>query len=130
MAGVKWLDVERVEELAAAGLTEGQIARQLGVCQDTFTKRKKDQDGVVEALARGRKKAIGTIENVAFQAAMKAGDDPRYQTSMIFWLKCQAGWKERQVIEVEDGRERSTREDLMERVEYLARRAGSAAAEA
>lgn len=130
MAEVKWLDLGRVEELAAEGLTEGQIARQLGVCADTMTARKKDQAGVIEALARGRGKAIGTIENVAFQAAMKAVDDPRYQTSMIFWLKCMAGWKERQVIEVEDGREGTTREDLTERIEYLAGRTGGAAAEA
>ncbi|MEM1096235.1 MAG: hypothetical protein AAGJ10_16675 [Bacteroidota bacterium] len=118
----KFVDVAEVERLAARGLTEGQIAKQLGVSPDTMTARKVDQEGVVEAIAAGRRRAIGVVENVAFEAALKAKEDHRFQTSAIFWLKCNAGWKEHQVVEVKDEREQVRRRDLLDRVNMLANR--------
>jgi hypothetical protein len=95
----KLIDPADVERHAARGLAEYQIAAQLGVSQDTFTARKRDTPEVEAALQRGRQRAIGEIENVAFEAAKKAGEDPRYTTAMIFWLKARAGWKETQHVE-------------------------------
>ena len=114
------IDVAAVEKHAAAGLAEYQIAAAVGVSADTFTKRKRDTPGVAEALARGRTAAIGQIENAAYECALKAVGDSRYQTSMIFWLKVNAGWKERTVVETVQADEVDDRRDaLIERVRAL-----------
>ena len=94
------IDPKEVEKAAAEGLVEYQIAKELGICADTFTARKKENPEIAEALKRGKQAARGRIENVAFKCALKAEGDSRYQTSLIFWLKAQAGWKERSHIEV------------------------------
>lgn len=96
----KVLDPAAVEAAAARGLAEYQIAAQLGVSQDTFTARKRDTPEVEAALARGRARAVGTVENAMFEAASKVNEDPRYITAAIFWLKAKAGWKEVQHVEV------------------------------
>ena len=88
-----------VERLASEGLSEYQIAAMLGVSQDTFTARKKDEPAICAALKRGRARAVGEVENLAFEAAKKAAEDPRYQASLIFFLKTQARWTESQRIE-------------------------------
>ena len=95
----KTVDPEQVEQLASEGLAEYQIAARCGVHPDTFTRIKREERDVEAALKRGRAQAVGEIENVMFEAARQAKRDPRYQTSAIFWLKCNAGWKETQVIE-------------------------------
>ncbi len=93
------LDPAEVERLAAQGLAEYQIAEALGISQDTLDRRKQDADAIAEALQRGRGGARGAIENVAFRCAKKAEENPRYQTSLIFWLKTRAGWNERCLFE-------------------------------
>ena len=93
------LDPAEVEHLAAQGLAEYQIAETLGVSQDTLDRRKQDAAEIAETLQRGRSGARGEIENVAFRCARKAEEDPRYQVSMIFWLKTRAGWSERSLFE-------------------------------
>ena len=129
------VDTEAVERHAAAGLAEYQIAAALGMSADTFTKRKRDTPGVAEALARGRAAAIGTVENVAYRCATQAATDPRYQASMMFWLKANAGWKERSVVEtVQTDAAGESRDELAARIERLAKRIagrdGGVAAEA
>ncbi len=93
------LDPAEVERLAAQGLAEYQIAEALGISQDTLDRRKQDSEAIAEALQRGRGGARGAIENVAFRCAKKAEENPRYQTSLIFWLKTWAGWSERRLFE-------------------------------
>ena len=92
------------------------------MCQNTFAKRKGDVPALAEALKRGKRAARGTIENVAFACAKKALEDPRYQASMIFWLKAKAGWQETQVIEHEGEISFGHIRDRL--AERLARRAG------
>ena len=115
------VDVEAVQREAARGLAEYQVAAALGVSADTLTRCKREQAGVAEALARGKRAAVGEIENVMYECARQAREDPRYQTSAIFWLKCWAGWKERTVIEtVTPDADSSDRTALAERVRALA----------
>ena len=119
------LDLDAVERHAAEGLAEYQIAAALGVSPDTLGRRKRDQAGVAEALVRGRACAVGLIENVAFECARRALGAPQYQTAMIFWLKVNAGWKERTVVETVSTDDRGdTRDALVERVRALARGGG------
>ena len=95
----KTADPAEVEKLAGEGLAEYQIAASLAMHPETFSRIKREEPDVEAALERGRRAAVGTIEHVAFNAAKQADDDPRYTTAMIFWLKCNAGWKDVQHIE-------------------------------
>ena len=124
------LDVAACEREAAKGLAEYQVAAALGVSADTLTRCKADQPGVAEALQRGRQAAVGRIENAAYACALKAETVPQYQTSMIFWLKTQAGWKERQVVEtVQTDDAGESRDALLARIRALAGRDDLASAD-
>lgn len=50
---------------------------------------------MAEAIKRGKLKGITVVANKLFEAANSGNT-----TAMIFFLKCQAGWKEAQKIEV------------------------------
>lgn len=86
------LDLAAVEAAAADGLTDGQIAARVGVCADTLASRLRDTPDVAAALARGRGRALGVLENTAFRCAEKALDDPRYQRTLLAVLRQRAGW--------------------------------------
>lgn len=123
------IDVEACEREAAKGLAEYQVAAKLGVSADTLTRCKRDQPGVSEALQRGRRAAVGRVENAAYACALKATENAQYQTLMIFWLKTQAGWKERQVVEtVQTDETGDSRDALVARVVALAGRVDRGAA--
>ena len=84
--------INRVEALAANGLTLEQIASVLGINVSTLYEKKKEKQELDEAIKRGRDKGIATISNALFQKA-KNGDN----TAMLFYLKCRAGWREQEV---------------------------------
>lgn len=88
-------DLKQVEGLAAQGLTEGQIAQALGICQDTLTNHKKRNSEFSDAIKRGKAKGIGVVTNKLMEQ-IKSGNT----TAMLFYLKCQAGWKETDVREI------------------------------
>lgn len=88
----RWIppDKEKVEALAARGLTKEQIAHSLGIsynCLNETTKRDKEFN---EAIKRGQAKGISIISNALFENA-KNGNT----TSQIFYLKTRAGWTEK-----------------------------------
>lgn len=85
-----------------------------------------DADAAFRAdVERAERENVGTVESVGLACALKAEVDPRYQTALIFWLKCNAGWKETQVVEVREHEGvRDERSDLIGRVEDLARKGG------
>lgn len=88
--------LEKVEALAAQGLTQDQIARSMGISPDTLYERKKDNAEFSEAIKAGQAKGIATITNSLFKAA-KAGNI----TAQIFYLKNRApkDWMDRKAIE-------------------------------
>jgi len=92
---IELTDHQRQEiETLAALLTSGQIADYLGIGRTTFY-RILDRDP--EAMARykqGKARAIAHVANGLLQKA-RSGDT----TSMIFFLKTQAGWRETDRIE-------------------------------
>lgn len=83
--------VAKVEGLAAQGLDLVQIANVLGINRSTLCKKKAQFEELEDAIKRGRDKGIAAISNALFQKAKK-GDT----TSMIFFLKCRAGWREQE----------------------------------
>lgn len=80
--------VREVETLAAL-LSEDQIADYFGICRTTFRAIRARDPEVDEHYKRGKAKAIAHVANGLLQKA-RAGDT----TSMIFYLKTQAGWRE------------------------------------
>jgi transcriptional regulator len=81
-------------ELKAESLTCEQIADHFGFCHITFKEIRNRQPEVSFAYKRGRAKVINEIASSLISKA-REGDT----TSQIFYLKTQAGWSEKQVIE-------------------------------
>jgi len=76
---------KQVYELSKVGTRYEDIATMLSISADTLTKY------YPEELKRGRIEANSVIAGTLYEKA-KAGDT----TSMIFWLKSRAQWKETQ----------------------------------
>jgi len=79
----------RVEQLAAAGIRDEDIALYLGITRPTLDKYYKEE------LKIGTIKANAVIANTLYQQA-KEGNT----TAAIFWLKTRAGWRETQKVEM------------------------------
>lgn len=92
-------ELEQVEKLAGM-LTSDQLADFLGVSKTVFYDILKRQPEVSEHYKKGRAKVIGSIARSLVQKALD-GDT----TSSIFYLKTQAGWRER--------KEESSSDDLV-----------------
>jgi hypothetical protein len=75
----------QVYELSRVGTRYEDIATLLSISADTLTKYYKEE------LQKGRIEANAVIANTLYEKA-KGGDT----TSMIFWLKSRAQWKETQ----------------------------------
>ncbi|WP_254919260.1 hypothetical protein [Oceanicola sp. 22II-s10i] len=81
--------VREVETLAAL-LSQEQIADYFGICRTTFRAICARDEEVRVRYKRGKAKAIAHVANGLLQKA-RTGDT----TSSIFYLKTQAGWRER-----------------------------------
>lgn len=88
-------DLEKVEKLASRGLTQEQIAWSFGYAPSTLSMQKKKSIELDEAIKRGRAKGIAVMANALFDQGV-AGNT----ASAIFWLKNNAGWTDRQSMEV------------------------------
>ena len=75
-------DYENITKWSGLGLSEKQIADNLGVSLSSIARNKRNNDRFDTALKKGKAKAIETITNALFEKA-KSKDT----TSMIFWLK-------------------------------------------
>lgn len=78
----------QIETLSGFGLTQDQIALVIGLSPPTLRKYYEHE------ISSGKAKACAQIAKTLFQQATKA-DKPN-MSAAIFWLKCQAGWKENQ----------------------------------
>lgn len=91
----KEFDVDKVQALAAQGLTNEQIALCLEIAESTFYKWKDEKSEFSEAVKSGKAKGIGTITNSLFQSA-KGGNI----TAQIFYLKNRQPdeWRDRREV--------------------------------
>ncbi len=90
------LDLEKIEDLAAKGLTLEQIAAALSIDVRTLYNHRKKFRKVGEAINRGAANGIAMIANKLFEAA-KNGN----VTAQIFYLKGRAGWRDQgPVVEI------------------------------
>lgn len=88
-------DIARIEQMAAVGLTNDQMACLLGVSPSTFDRRIKDTALVKSAVEKGRAQAVFNVGVSAYQQAISG----RIPAMTMFYLKCRAGWKETVVNE-------------------------------
>lgn len=86
-------ELTQLEALASV-LTTEQIADYFGIGRTTFYQIMDRQDDVSVRYKRGRAKAIGSVSQGLLKKAM-AGDN----AAAIFYLKTQAGWKEKTEID-------------------------------
>lgn len=85
------LDLEQVEELAAMGMTQAQIADCLGVSDRTLQRRQHDSGDFVAAIKKGKARGIrAAAERLQeFMVSQRGG-----LGATIFYLKAQAGWSD------------------------------------
>src|ERR1700757_3628879 len=88
-------DLDQVEALASSGLTYTQIADALGIHVHTLMRKRSQLEAFAEALKRGRAKGISAVANKLWQLAVGGN-----VVACIFFLKCQAGWREVQQVDV------------------------------
>ena len=67
------IDLKAVEDAAADGLTEGEVAARLGISQQTITRRKKDSVDFVDAIKRGQARAHAEVSSQLFKK-VRRGD--------------------------------------------------------
>lgn len=87
--------IKKVEELSQ-GLTIEQIADYFGICPTTFYKIQKRQPELSEAYKKGKVKTVGWVVSKLKQK-IEEGDT----TATIFYLKTQAGWTEKQKLDID-----------------------------
>ena len=88
-------DLVIVEQMAAAGLTEQQIADAHGVSRTCLNEHKRKEPELVEAIQRGRGKGIYAVANVIYKAAI---DDKNIKAAVEF-MKYRGGWVETKRLE-------------------------------
>lgn len=88
-------DLVEVERIASLGLTQEQIAHSLGIALGTLCEKKKQYSEFNEAIKRGQASGIKKMANVVFDNAVKGES-----SSAMFYLKCRAGWREKQEIDL------------------------------
>tara|TARA_R100001510_G_C7584182_1_gene156095 strand:+ start:177 stop:560 length:384 start_codon:yes stop_codon:yes gene_type:complete len=85
-------DSKMVKNLSGLGITQEQICSLLGMSRNTLTKY------YTEELVQGKAEANASVSRNLFRIA--TGDGQGAVTAGIFWLKCQAGWKDTNTLEV------------------------------
>lgn len=86
--------VAKVETLAAV-LTSGQMADYFGISRRTFDKMMEREPKLGARYKKGKARAIGAIAQSLIARARGGGT-----ASMIFYLKTQTGWRERDRLQV------------------------------
>lgn len=85
-------------EALAAYLSKEQIAAYMGIAKATWYEIEKRQPDVLERYEKGKAKVVGAVAQSLIQKA-RDGDN----TAAIFYLKTQAGWKEKQELDITSG---------------------------
>jgi len=85
--------IEQVGRLSSV-LNAKQIADFLGMCENTFLQRRKEDPRIDEAYKKGRSDAMAKVGASLLRQAVNGNT-----TAQIFYLKTQAGWRDK--VEVE-----------------------------
>ena len=98
----KWIEPDgllRLQGWARDGLTDEQIAKNMGVSVATLYNWKRDHLEILEALKESKEVADRNVENALYEAALKGNI-----TAQIFWLKNRKpkDWREKQLDDMTD----------------------------
>lgn len=93
------IDIDKLIECASLGMTVEQCALCQGVTRRTLQLHKEKYPEIQEAFEKG--KALG-IERMT-KALMSRALSDKSDAAIIFYLKAQAGWSDRQVMVMEGG---------------------------
>lgn len=88
------IDLEKVEQLAAQGLTQEQIADCLGMSPRAYHYSKSSDAEIAAAVKRGQAKGVAVVTNKLFEAA-RGGQ----AWAICFYMKTRGGWSEKHVME-------------------------------
>lgn len=92
--------LDKVRQQAQAGITEANIARNVGLHPSTFSEKKQKYPELAEALKVGH--AVG--EELAVGALWRAIQNPEckgHMTAVLFYLKARHGWSDGRTTTVE-----------------------------
>ena len=81
-----------VKNLSGLGITQEQMCSILEISRNSLTKYYSQE------LMQGKAEANASVSRNLFRIA--TGDGQGAVTAGIFWLKCQAGWKDTNTLEV------------------------------
>lgn len=97
----KWLEKENLlllEGWARDGLTDEQIAKNIGITLSTFYEWKKKYSDISESLKKGKEVVDYQVENALLSSALEGNT-----TAQIFWLKNRRPdkWRDKQKEETD-----------------------------
>jgi len=88
------LDISRIEELAAQGLTQTEICLVIGISESTLLRRKLEMEVLTAAIKSGKAKAASEISNTLYQMA-RGGD----LGAIVWYEKTRRGLSDKQLVE-------------------------------
>ncbi len=88
--------LDKAYESASRGLTQEQIAAQLGMSEATLYNKLKSNLEFLEAIKSGQASGIQQVANAMFETAIDGNT-----TAQIFYLKNRAGWADKQELKVD-----------------------------
>lgn len=106
-----WLTPEgliRIEGWARDGLTDEQIAKNIGICRDTLYDWKKRFPSISDTLKKGKEIVDYQVENALLKSALSGNI-----TAQIFWLK------NRKPDKWKDAPKDSASEDAMKKLDEI-----------
>jgi transposase len=89
------IDLKAVEDAAADGLTEAEVAARLNISEDTISRRKKDSADFAEAIKRGKARANAEVSSQLFKK-VRRGD----LGAIIWYEKTRKGYSDKVLQEV------------------------------
>ena len=81
--------IDQAELLASQGLTQHQIALALGMGESTLYEKKRNFPEFAQAIKAGKAKGVAMVAEKLMEKAMAMDT-----TSILFYLKCQGGWRD------------------------------------
>ena len=119
MAGRKTLEIDyaKVEQLAAQGLTERQIAESMGISRSTVQRRKASDEAFEAAIKAGASRGLEQVTNALWENATQKGN----VAAAIFYLKNRGGWTDRAAVEAQHSGELIVEHDITAALEALKR---------
>jgi len=90
--------IRQVEKLAAVFKQE-DLADFFRMGHDTFNARKREDERLDSAYKKGRTDAVAAVATSLLQTALHEDDVKNRLRAQMFYLKCQAGWRETDRLE-------------------------------